>query len=128
MDTKLVQPATMRRRRRHDPEFKTQIIAASLQPGVSISAVALANEINPNLLRRWVKEHREKLLANPGSFSDMALSNEPTTVVPVTLQSSGVPEASDIRLDLRRGNMSVQISWPVMHAAMLGQWLKELLR
>ncbi len=128
MDTKEVKPAALRRRRRHDPEFKTQIIAASLQPGVSISAVALANEINPNLLRRWVKEHRERLLANPGSLSDMALSNEPTTIVPVALQSSGKPEAGDIRLDLRRGNMSVQISWPVMHATMLGQWLKDLLR
>jgi hypothetical protein len=49
-------------------------------------------------------------------------------VVPVALQSSGMSEIGDIRLDLRRGNMSVQISWPVAHAAMLGQWLKDLLR
>jgi transposase len=128
MDTKLVQPASGRGRRRHEPRFKAQIVAACLHPGVSIAAIALANGINSNLLRRWVKEHRERLLVNPGSRSAMALSHEPATVVPVALQSSGMPEVGDIRLDLRRGNTSVQMSWPVAHAAMLGQWLKDLLR
>jgi transposase len=128
MDTKLVQPASGRRRRRHDPEFKAQIVAACLHPGVSIAAVALANGINTNLLRRWVKEHREGLPANRGSLGASTITDEPTTMVPIALQSSGMPEVSDIRLDLRRGGTSVQISWPVMHAAMLGQWLKDLLR
>ena len=128
MDTKLVQPAASRRRRRHDPEFTAQIVAASLHPGVSIAAVALANGINTNLLRRWVKEHRESLRVNSGLRADQAVRGEPTTVVPVTLRSSGMAEDGDIRLDLRRGNITVQMSWPVAHAATLGQWLKDLLR
>jgi transposase len=128
MDTKLVQPASGRRRRRHDPEFKAQIVAACLHPGVSIAAVALANGINTNLLRRWVKEHREGLPANSGSHGVSTIPDEPTTMVPVTLQGSSKAEVGDVRLDLRRGGTSVQISWPVAHAAMLGQWLKDLLR
>ncbi|AKU12373.1 transposase [Azoarcus sp. CIB] len=46
-------------RRRHAEEFKQQVIAACLQPGISIAAVALANGLNANLLRRWVKDHRD---------------------------------------------------------------------
>jgi transposase len=128
VDTQLVQPAAVRRRRRHDGEFKAQIVAASLHPGVSIAAVALANGINTNLLRRWVKEHRESLLVSPGCVADRADSYEPTTVVPVGLPSTGNTEAGDIRMDLRRGNTSVQMSWPVAHLALLGPLLKELLR
>ena len=43
-----------RRRGRYTDEFKAQIIAACRQPGVSTAAVALANGINDNLLRRWI--------------------------------------------------------------------------
>ena len=54
MATKELKPALSRRRRHHDAEFKAKIVGASLQPGISIAAVALANEINPNLLRKHV--------------------------------------------------------------------------
>ena len=58
MDT-LIQPAAAARRtrRRHSAEFKAQIAAACRQLGVSIAAVALANGLNANLVRRWLVEH-----------------------------------------------------------------------
>jgi len=46
-------------RRRYDPGSKARLIAACLQPGVSISGLALAHGINANLLRKWVKDARE---------------------------------------------------------------------
>lgn len=39
------------------------MIAACLQPGVSLAAVALANGLNANLLRTWVKAYRMQQLA-----------------------------------------------------------------
>jgi hypothetical protein len=45
-----------RRRRRHSAGFKAEAVAACLQPGVSIAAVALSRGLNANLLRRWVVE------------------------------------------------------------------------
>ncbi|WP_353885777.1 transposase, partial [uncultured Microbacterium sp.] len=45
-----------RRRRRHSDEFKAKVVAACRQPGVSIASVALAHELNANLLRRWIHE------------------------------------------------------------------------
>jgi len=43
-----------RHRRQHSAEFKAKVVAACRKPGVSIAAVALANGLNANLLRRWV--------------------------------------------------------------------------
>jgi transposase-like protein len=45
-----------RRRRRHSAAFKADAVAACLQPGVSIAAVALSRGLNANLLRRWLVE------------------------------------------------------------------------
>ena len=53
MDTNLITVPAYRPRRRHSPEFKAQAIAACLQPGVSIAAIALANQLNevPSVVR-----------------------------------------------------------------------------
>ena len=57
MNTTLSQQAgTRQRRRRHSDEFKADLVAACTQPGISIAAVAMANGVNANLLRRWVTE------------------------------------------------------------------------
>ena len=45
-----------RRRRLHSDELMADAIAAKAQPGVSMAAVAMARDINANLLRRWVRE------------------------------------------------------------------------
>ncbi|MDG0835814.1 transposase [Roseateles saccharophilus] len=37
------QASTRRRRRRHSDEFKADLVAACMQPGISIAAVAMAN-------------------------------------------------------------------------------------
>ena len=58
MDTNVSVALPSRRRRRHTPEFKARVIAACLQPGVSLAAAALANGLNANLLRTWVKGKR----------------------------------------------------------------------
>ena len=46
-------------RRRYDPESKARLVAACLEPGISISGLALSHGINANLLRKWVKDARE---------------------------------------------------------------------
>lgn len=46
MNTTVCVVPPSRRRRRHSPEFKARVIAACLQPGVSVAAVALANGLS----------------------------------------------------------------------------------
>lgn len=47
------------RRWTHSAEFKKQLVQASLQPGMSLAAVALHYRLNANLVRRRVIAHEE---------------------------------------------------------------------
>ena len=46
-----------RRRREHSPALKRELIERSLQPGASVSGIALDSGINANLLFKWRREH-----------------------------------------------------------------------
>ena len=133
MATGVVSLPAARTRRRHSPQFRAQVVSACLQPGVSIAAVALANGLNANLVRRWVKEHREgmgSVVAVSGkadhSPSERAAASTPFVAVAVA------PEAAlpggDIRLEVRRAQTVVQISWPAAQAQACARWLGEWLR
>ena len=37
---------------------KKALVEACLQPGVSVAASALANGVNANLLRKWIRQHQ----------------------------------------------------------------------
>jgi transposase len=51
----------------YSPEFKQQLVAASCEPGISISKLALENGINANLLFKWRQQWREGKLLLPSS-------------------------------------------------------------
>lgn len=44
-------------RRQHDRAFKEELVRQSLQPGASVSAIALRAGINANLLFTWRRAH-----------------------------------------------------------------------
>ena len=48
---------TRRTYRTCDAKFKAEMVAAWTKPGASISALALTQGMNPNVLRRWLREH-----------------------------------------------------------------------
>ncbi|EAA5420937.1 transposase [Salmonella enterica subsp. enterica serovar Newport] len=62
----------------YSPEFEQQLVAASCEPGLSISKLALENGINANLLFKW----REGKLPLP--------STESPQLLPVTLNATSV--------------------------------------
>ncbi|HGM5003758.1 TPA: transposase [Serratia marcescens] len=66
----------------YPPEFKQQLVAASCEPGVSISKLALENGINANLLFKWRQQWREGKLLLP--------SSEGPQLLPVTLDATAV--------------------------------------
>jgi transposase len=67
----------------YSPEFNQQLVAASCEPGIAISKLALENGINANLLFKWRQQWREGKLLLPSS-----------EILPVTLDVAAVqPEA-----------------------------------
>lgn len=131
MDTTLSEPPARRTRRRHGPEFRASVIQAASQPGISMAAVALANGLNANMLRKWVAESQAG--DPPGARSQSkALATTAASsqaFVPLTLTAPPpAPPGADIRVEVRRGATAVSIAWPTAAADACAQWLRELLR
>jgi transposase len=133
MDTTVILPRPSRGRRRHTDEFKAQMVGACLRPGVSIAGLALANGLNTNLLRSWVKAHRDRQSGGVPSRLGREERTEPAhcsppTLVPVTLQTDDAPSCGGIQIEIRRQETVFKITWPTSEAAVCAQWLREVLR
>jgi transposase-like protein len=94
-----------RRRRVHGDDFKAKAVAACMHPGISMAAVAMANGINANLLRRWV---RAAEIPSAGNLPNAAL---PSHKRPVT-QS---PSAAFVPMQLNVLNGAVLASCKPRH-------------
>ena len=124
-------PQLGRRRGRYSNDFKRQVVAACLAPGVSTAAIALSNGLNANLLRRWVVESSPR--------SDSGRSKSATALAPVHGKPGFVAArldpvspafniaSTDIRIELQHGATTVQIHWPLQAYSQCAQWLREVL-
>ena len=65
-------------RRRYEATSKERLVAACLEPGVSVSRLALEHGVNANLLRKWIKKHT--------AARSQPLS--PSAFIPVQLEES----------------------------------------
>lgn len=122
-----------RRRRKHSAEFKAEVIAACRKPGVSMAAVALANRLNANLLRRWVVAEERgqgtKRIDTIRTTSTLAASNvDGRAFIPVAVERPPLATAQEITIELRRAATVVKVGWPLAAAADCAIWLRELLR
>jgi transposase len=82
---------TRKTRRVYSLKFKREVIARCLEPGASVSAIALAHGINANVIRKWLP--RRKVGAAPTL----------TTMLPVTIQSAAPTATSKPRIDVGHG-------------------------
>ena len=109
------------KRRFYSPEIKLQVVSACAQPGASIAGVAMQHGINANIVHRWLREH-----------SQDTLINRPQTFVPVTLSAATQPAAplptGDIRVEVKRVNVTIVVHWPLCAGAACAQWLRECLQ
>ena len=108
-----------RKRRRYGSELKAQILAECAVPGASVAKVAMSHGISANIVHGWRKQAREA-----GAVT-VAERFVPVAVAPV------VPREADeraIEVELRRGGITVKLSWPLSASMDLSIWMRELLR
>jgi transposase len=96
--------------------------------------VALAFGVNVHLVRPWRKGRGFRPTGGEWSLpavtqARVAAQSTPT-VVPQALPAAQPQSASaaDIRLEVRRGALAVNVMWPASAAADCAAWLRELLR
>jgi transposase-like protein len=125
VNTSVSSAAGRRRRRKHSAEFKAQLVKACEQPGMSSAAIAMANGINANLLRRWVHDAEQR--------GSTAIAPSPPPSPPpmpefIPLQLPAPKPQADIRIELQRSGISVSVTWPVSAAPECATWMRELLK
>lgn len=108
-----------KRRRRYDAALKAQIVAECGEPGKSMANVAMAHGINANIVHGW-----RKLARQPGA-AGAPVGFVPATVTPACREA--VDEHS-IEVELRRGSVTIKLSWPMSATMDLSAWMRELLR
>lgn len=127
--------------RRHSVEFKARVIELARQPGTSVAAVALANGLNANMLRRWVHEAAacgdapktaaagiSPALASFVQLPMSELAQHPTPdsrpVQPAT-PAAVVQQPAEITVEIHRGGTTVHAKLPMDDRSAV--WLREVL-
>lgn len=78
-------------RRQHDRAFKEDLVRQSLEPGASVSAIALRHGINANMLFKWRREHlRAEIRPETVPAVLLPVELEPPTEV-VTMPAPAAP-------------------------------------
>jgi transposase len=109
------------RRRRYSKEMKSQVLAECEAPGASVAKVAMSHGINADVVHGWRK------LARGASGAPVV---KPREFVPVVFEEAGVPRSAErgIEVELRRGAVTMKVTWPLSAAADFSAWTRELLR
>ena len=124
MDTSAPELPGRRLRRQYSSEFRARVIEAASQPGVSVAAIALANGMNANLLRRWISMARGREMMMMGAVTGTSTAVQ--GFMPLAMASLG--SERDVRIELSRGTMSIKVNWPVSAAGACALWVREVMR
>ena len=117
-----------RRRRYHSESFKVAVIDACCEPGASVAGIALANGVNANQVRRWM---RERGIEQPTRRAAMPVIKAADEMSPAFVPLSLSPDESasrDIRIEIRRGNAAIKVDWPVQASGDCAAWLRGWLK
>lgn len=97
-----VERTNARGRHTYVPAFKRWIVGQAKRPGISLSALAMGNQVNANQLRRWVQLH-DRRGAGPSAAA---------TLLPVTVAAQDVP-APPV-LDVAAAAVEIELSGAVV--------------
>ena len=129
-------------RRTHDAQFKAAVISACRQPGASVAAVAQANGLNANLVRKWLDGRGLKRCGLQGAAAPNVPALASGTIaqvmpavqfLPVQLPTPAAAPVSNagedgqaIEIELTRSGASLTVRWPAAQAAACAGWLSEV--
>ena len=89
----------MRQRSSYPKPFKAQVVQECLQPGATLSGVAIRHGINANVIRKWLPLYRDPLPAALPAF------------VPLRAAPKRHEEAL-ATIELPLGEQSLIVKWP----------------
>jgi transposase len=115
-------------RRRYGGQFKAMVLAQCEEPGMSVAQVAMSHGINDNVVHRWRQLARQQRSARQ-AVPRAQPSAEPVSFVPLALPAPDGPQAkTEVRLDIKRGAVTVGVAWPEKALDELAGFVRELLK
>jgi transposase len=126
-----LQLPTRRGHRTYTAQFKVEMVAACLKPGASISALALSQGMNPNVVHRWLREYERQGLhdVNAMGASQSKASALVGEFVPLPLLTTASKnKTTTIEVELRKGDLYLNVRWPADLSAEFATWAAALLR
>ncbi|MCF5686838.1 IS66-like element accessory protein TnpA [Pseudomonas sp. PA-1-3F] len=103
----------MRQRSSYPKSFKAQVVQECLQPGVSISSVAISYGINANVIRKWLLLYHDQPPAPLPAF------------VPVKVAPKRPAEGSVI-IELPFCEQAITVKWPSSDPEGCARFVREL--
>jgi transposase len=123
--------------RKHSDEFKARVIALALEPHASMASVALANGINANMLRFWVRASssvsapstitRDDRPSQALSFVQLPMQADTpiaTAAAPAPAPASATSPVV-VEVQIHRGQTRVVLSLPMIGDS--AAWIREVL-
>ena len=109
----LIARISMRQRSSYPKPFKAQVVQECLQPGATVSSVAIRHGINANVIRKWLPVYRDQVTTTLPAF------------VPVQpLPKRTVDEVVVIVLPL--GGKSITVKWPASDPDGCARFIRSL--
>ncbi len=103
----------MRQRSSYPKPFKAQVVQECLQPGASVSSVAISHGINANVIRKWLPIYRDKQVASLPAF--------------VPLQPVSKRQADEtVVVALPLGGQIITVKWPVSDPEGCARFIRSL--
>jgi|JI6StandDraft_1071083.scaffolds.fasta_scaffold44246_2 transposase-like protein len=128
----IARSASRQTHRTYTRQFKDELVAACQQPGASIAGLASSHGMNANVLHRWLKEHardgRHQL--DGAKLPGGVVANAPAPAfipmqLPAVMHESRV---ADLKVELRKGALTMTVTWPICAAADFAQWTQPILK
>ena len=109
----LIARISMRQRSSYPKPFKAQVVQECLQPGATVSSVAIRHGINANVIRKWLPVYR-----------DQAVTTLPAFMPVQPLPKRTVDEVVVIVLPL--GSKSITVKWPASDPDGCARFIRSL--
>jgi len=87
--------------------------------------------MNPNVLRRWIKEAQGGGAAVPVLLNPMSVDVQSAFVpLPLATVAARAPSAAaaDVRIEIQRNGATVSVMWPAGRLEDSVAWVREILR
>ena len=128
-------------RRHYSAEFKAQVLGQCEAPGASVAKVAMSHGVNANIVHGWRKAARGAGQRCAASVASAGPGQTQTQFLPVILaaaaartaaRTAATPAAafppSGIEVEVRRGTVTMKLTWPAGAPADFAAWAREVLR